>query len=491
MVAALLSCGANANIRNNKHKVPLHFAIEFGDESIIKILLAFGAKPFLEDSISFSERDPGKIYKELNKSGQVLKILYEIGVITKLFDNFSVLQHVKTFILLEILFQNSMNILKSDIFSSILNNIFNQNIVRFKLIIQNLKEPPLSKFKKIEKFDRSELGKLIGKGANGKVYELHYNFGGVEKHCAVKEIKVDKYRVGAVLKEIESTALSQSPFTVGIYGYFEDEKNNFLYIFLEYCPNGNLFDIINKEKMKSFDEFFSYAFGVVHCTHDIHSNPKGALIHRDIKASNFLVDKNNLVKIGDFGTARFDCTLNLSSLKNGAGTVCFQAPEASRGKATIQSDIYSLGVVLFELCGAIPYKNYNYFFPFGDLKYLRVASAVSNYLRPILHPVIPQPLSDLIYSMLNHNEYDRPTSFEVFQKLKKVQEDYESNKEEWNSIFNTIDMKEDQQFHHERQEKVALMIKKKYLLTRPITESLVNHYDNIVFNIDYSISLNF
>ncbi|KAN0025695.1 hypothetical protein ACTFIU_010289 [Dictyostelium citrinum] len=132
-----------------------------------------------------------------------------------------------------------MTIPKSDIFSPMLNYIFNKNIERLN---------------------------------------SHYNFSGVKKPCAVKEMRVDKEQLNKVIKEIESTLLSQSPFTVVIYGY--------------HSPNDCKKQFFNVQmKIKSFDEFFSYAFGVVHCTHDIHSNSEGALIHRDIKSSNFLVYK--------------------------------------------------------------------------------------------------------------------------------------------------------------------------------------------------------
>lgn len=462
VIAALLVCGADPNIRNNRLSVPLHLAIKLKDENIIKILLAFGAKPYLEDKNSSIKRDPGMKMKEIYKNGPLLIMVTEISNIIKTFTNFMVLCHARTFVLFEILGIRSMNIIKSPSFNSFLLHYFPVNMSRIQPLIEGKDAPPLQKCLQFESFNSTLLTDFIGRGSFGEVYKLNYTIGDEKKVCAVKKCEVNKSNKDEVVKEVESMSLSQTPSTVGLYGYFYKEKS--LYLFLEYCSKGTLFDVLRNEKMTSFDQFFRYAFGVVHCAYDIHTNPNGPLIHRDLKSKNFLVNDNGLIKVCDFGTARFFSTENLETLRKFAGTSSFQPPEAtSNSVANTKTDIFALGVVLFEICASIPYIGVKYIYPFGNLREnSQINNGVRNFLRPILHDSIPLPISDLIYSMLSHNDYDRPSACEAFEKLSEMESIYHSKKEKWNSIFNKINIDDDYSDQVIRQHKIAKMIEKKY-----------------------------
>ncbi|KAM9984463.1 hypothetical protein ACTFIZ_004147 [Dictyostelium cf. discoideum] len=216
--------------------------------------------------------------------------------------------------------------------------------------------------------------------------------------------------------------------------------------------------------MTSFEQFFHYAYGVIHCTYDIHTSPNGVLIHRDLKSSNFMVDENNLIKLGDFGCARIFSTQNQETLKKIAGTPSFQPPEAFHNKvANSKTDIFALGVVLFEICAPIPYIGVKYIFPFGDLTGPgQINLGVNRFLRPILHDSIPLQLSNLIYSMLNHNDYDRPSAYDCFKTLEKIEKIYREDKVKWDSIFNKINIDDDVSEHVSRQHKIGKIIETKF-----------------------------
>ncbi|KAM9986354.1 hypothetical protein ACTFIY_010776 [Dictyostelium cf. discoideum] len=462
VIAALLVCGANPNIRNNKSTFPFHKAIKHGDDNIIKILLAFGAKPYLEDLKSSKKRDPGMMMKEKFSNGIILKIVIDVSNIIKTFNNYMIQCHAQTFVLLEILGVGSMNIIKSPSFYGFLVHYFPVNMSRIIPLIEGKDAPPLQKYSEFDSFDITLLTDFIGRGSFGEVFKLKYKIGDEEKMCAVKKCGINKKNKDEVVKEVESMYLSQSPSIIGLYGYFYD--GNYLYLFLEYCSKGTLFDVLRNEKMTSFDDFFRFAFGVVHCTFEIHTNTNGILIHRDLKSKNFLVNDMDLIKLCDFGSARVFSTENQETLKKTAGTPSFQPPEATTNTvANTKTDIYALGVVLYEMCAPIPYIGVNYIYPFGNLRdNSQINLAVGNFLRPILHDSIPLPLSDLIYSMLSHNDYDRPSELDCFTQLNKIEKIYSENKEKWNSIFNKINIEDDLSDQAIRQHKISKIIEKKY-----------------------------
>ncbi|KAK5574779.1 hypothetical protein RB653_010032 [Dictyostelium firmibasis] len=153
MIAVLLLCGADPNFRNKKDQYPLHLAVELGDDNLIKILLAYGAKPYLDSVKSSSISDPGHIYQENINSGRTLSLLRNIGTIISQFENYHISIRTQTFVLLESLFGESIKALKSESFYNCINQLFLPNMDRFNSLKLGLEAPTLFSCQKLEKFN--------------------------------------------------------------------------------------------------------------------------------------------------------------------------------------------------------------------------------------------------------------------------------------------------------------------------------------------------
>ena len=139
-----------------------------------------------------------------------------------------------------------------------------------------------------------------------------------------------------------------------IYNVHEDNEN--INIIMEYAPNGNLFELLSKEK-NGFSEYkaFEYFIQVVNAVYYLHNNN---IIHRDIKPENILIGEDNKIKLCDFGWAK---ELTLENRSTFCGTVEYMAPEIVENENYDYSvDIWSLGILLYELLyGHSPFKAKN------------------------------------------------------------------------------------------------------------------------------------
>ena len=132
----------------------------------------------------------------------------------------------------------------------------------------------------------------------------------------------------------------------------------------EYMPNGSLDNHLfcSQEKASlSWSLRYKIAFGVASALHYLHNEYDQKVVHRDLKASNIMLDANFDARLGDFGLARAIDNERTSyadqHLKGVAGTIGYIAPECFHtGKATRDSDVYAFGAVLLELvCGQRPW----------------------------------------------------------------------------------------------------------------------------------------
>ncbi|KAL6840162.1 hypothetical protein ACP4OV_029972 [Aristida adscensionis] len=188
---------------------------------------------------------------------------------------------------------------------------------------------------------------LIGCGGTGKVYrvELSMKRGTV----AVKELlkrddaKVLKTEIGTLGKIRHRNILKLHAFFIG-------GGSNFLVY--EYVVNGNLYDAIRRELKGGqpeldWDKRYRIAVGAAKGIMYLHHDCSPAIIHRDIKSTNILLDGEYEAKLADFGIAK---SVEGSPLSCFAGTHGYMAPELAYSlKATEKSDVYSFGVVLLEL----------------------------------------------------------------------------------------------------------------------------------------------
>ena len=199
---------------------------------------------------------------------------------------------------------------------------------------------------------RYEIIEKIGAGGMSDVYKaMDHSLG---REVAIKVLKqefvddagfVSKFRA-----EAQSAAGLEHPNIVNIYDV--GSENGLYYIVMEYVEGITLKTYITKKGRLSYNELISIAIQVGRGIEAAHNKN---IIHRDIKPQNIIISKEGKVKVTDFGIARAATsnTVNADLM----GSVHYSSPEQARnGYVTFQSDIYSLGIVMFEMCtGRVPF----------------------------------------------------------------------------------------------------------------------------------------
>ncbi|XP_071687789.1 uncharacterized protein [Rutidosis leptorrhynchoides] len=186
------------------------------------------------------------------------------------------------------------------------------------------------------------------------------------KTTAIKRILVDEKGHGrkGFFLEIEMLRRCEHPNIVSLLGYCNEQSE--LILVYEFVPKGSLDDFLESTKKETYLTWvqrIKLCLDIAHGLDYLHTNmtDKEIIIHRDIKSANILLGNNWEAKIADFGLSKFYSANQLRSTivtNNIAGTEVYLDPEYSRtGHLKKQSDIYSFGVVLFEiLSGTLAYE---------------------------------------------------------------------------------------------------------------------------------------
>lgn len=209
--------------------------------------------------------------------------------------------------------------------------------------------------------DRYEIGKRIGRGGMAEIFQARDIL--LDRPVAIKvlfpEFATDPAFVERFRREAQAAANLNHPNIVGVYDW--GKVNNTYYIAMEYVNGRTLADILKQSgtltPMQVCDVMSEVASALV-------SAHQSGVVHRDIKPGNILVSNTGQVKVADFGIARaLGAGVEKSLTQTGAvmGTATYFSPEQAQGASTDQrSDIYSLGVVMYEmLSGAAPFTGEN------------------------------------------------------------------------------------------------------------------------------------
>lgn len=201
--------------------------------------------------------------------------------------------------------------------------------------------------------DRYEILERIGTGGMSDVYKAKDHK--LNRHVAVKVLKqefsentnfVSKFRV-----EAQAAASLMHPNIVNVYDV--GEENGVYYIVMELVEGITLKKYIEKKARLSYKEAVSIA---IQACMGIEAAHKNHIIHRDIKPQNIIISKDGKVKVTDFGIAKAATSNTITS--NVMGSVHYTSPEQARGGYSDEkSDIYSMGITIFEmLTGRVPFN---------------------------------------------------------------------------------------------------------------------------------------
>ncbi|MBI4346353.1 MAG: protein kinase, partial [Elusimicrobia bacterium] len=205
-------------------------------------------------------------------------------------------------------------------------------------------------------WSRYDGAREIAKGGMGIVFEAtDKNLG---RRVAVKkmreELRTDPRERERFLKEARTVASLQHPNVVQIFEVAEDGLD--AYLVFEYVDGETLHDRLRRLKRLTLPDTAKILAGVcaaVECAHG------RAMTHRDLKPSNIMIDRDGRVKVMDFGIARHakDALTKLSMTNTVCGTPPYMAPEQEQGMVCKESDVFSLGVLAYELLsGTLPFE---------------------------------------------------------------------------------------------------------------------------------------
>ena len=248
--------------------------------------------------------------------------------------------------------------------------------------------------------DRYEIIRSIGEGGMANVY-LGYDTI-LDRNVAIKILRGDLSNDEKFVRRFQREALSASslahPNIVEVYDVGED--NGLYYIVMEYIEGKTLKQLLKKRGTltlsEAIDIMLQLTDGMAHA-HDSY------IIHRDLKPQNVMIKDDGQIKITDFGIAMALNSTQLTQTNSVMGSVHYLPPEQASGKGcTTKSDIYSMGIIFYELLsGSLPFKGDN-----------AVEIALKHMRDPLPslredNPAIPQSIENIIRKATAKNPKNR------------------------------------------------------------------------------------
>jgi serine/threonine protein kinase len=210
-----------------------------------------------------------------------------------------------------------------------------------------------------DKIGRYRVIRELGRGGMGVVYLAHDQF--IDRQVAIKTILTDssnntrdrEHNQQSFYNEVRAAGKLMHPHIVLVYDAMWE--NDICYLIMEYVEGSILKKYCSIEALQPLDNVIKYIFQSAKALNYAHQN---GVIHRDIKPSNIMISVEGGVKIADFGIAQVEGSSDHSVSGSLTGSVYYSSPEQSRNEAlTQQTDIFSLGVVMYELLtGTKPFE---------------------------------------------------------------------------------------------------------------------------------------
>lgn len=222
----------------------------------------------------------------------------------------------------------------------------------------------------------------LGSGGFGSVYLAEDTW--IDKKVAIKVPHRQNLDFGELLHEPRLLATLSHPNIVTVLT--AEKQGDIFFIVMEYVPGDTLEVVIARDGTLDLPKALDYTCQICNAIDHAH---KHGVIHRDLRPGNVLVTEQGLIKVADFGTSRF-----LEIAAHGTtviGSPPYMAPEQFQGKAVFASDIYSLGVTMYQMfTGVLPYET-----PMpGDLDRLMRGELVSP--PKLKNPKLPKAISDIV-----------------------------------------------------------------------------------------------
>ncbi len=226
------------------------------------------------------------------------------------------------------------------------------------------------------------------------------------------------------LREARAMATVEHPQVVRIYTF--GERSGAAFLVMEYVEGESLAERIKRQGKLPIEEAIQIA---TQMTEALEAASEKGIVHRDVKAANVLIDARGSARVGDFGLAKTVAIADDAPVTRAGlivGTPDYMSPEQARGEAVdLRSDIYSLGVVLYEMLGGVR--------PFGGSTPLAiVAHHLHSQPPPLkdLRPDVPASLLRLVERMMDKDRERRPHSYD---DLRRGLEEWSDTTAAWTS----------------------------------------------------------
>ena len=272
----------------------------------------------------------------------------------------------------------------------------------------------LTKGQKIN--DRYEIIKTIGEGGMAYVYLAEDTI--LERKVAIKVLRGDLSNDEKFIRRFKREALSVSnlshPNIVEVYDVGEEDGN--YYIVMEDIEGKTLKQLLQKRGALTLTEVIDI---MSQLTDGLAHAHEAYIIHRDIKPQNIMIEDNGRIKITDFGIAMALNSTQLTQTNSVMGSVHYLPPEQANGKgSTVKSDIYSLGILMYELLtGSVPFK--------GDTAVEIALKHMKEKIPSVRkqNPTIPQSVENIILKATAKNPKNRYDSVrEMYNDLQTALE---------------------------------------------------------------------
>ncbi|XP_064637727.1 uncharacterized protein LOC135493962 [Lineus longissimus] len=272
---------------------------------------------------------------------------------------------------------------------------------------------------------------LIGEGAFSKVYLG--SFQGVEVAIKRLTVPLDRHDKNYFAAEVSLLRELRHPHVVLLVGVCTTATLPLMV--LEYMSGGSLFAAIHDSAAPPFDHvaYHNIAKDIALGMNYLHRH-RPAILHLDLKSTNVLLSVHQRAKIADFGFSKLRHEADMAASRQGRGqtmlrgTPAWMAPEMlSGGEVTIKADVYSFGVILWEM--------YTREHPYHGCSTFQVLECLRTNKRPVIPSNCPATLSALISSCWNHNPAKRLQFKDILVKLEDL-----AFPPEWRTLFDAANV---------------------------------------------------
>ncbi|WP_295728244.1 Stk1 family PASTA domain-containing Ser/Thr kinase [uncultured Limosilactobacillus sp.] len=251
--------------------------------------------------------------------------------------------------------------------------------------------------------NRYQIIRSLGEGGMANVYLAHDLV--LDREVSIKLLRLDLRDDPQTKKRFQREAMAATqlndPNIVGVYDV--GEINGMQYMVMQYVEGMDLKKYIAQNYPIPLPQVVNIMEQVLSAVESAHEH---GIIHRDLKPQNILIDQNKNIKITDFGIATASFDNSLTQTNTLVGSVHYLSPEQARGSvATKRSDIYSLGIILYELLtGQVPFEGEN-----------AVSIALKHFKDQIpsvrdYNSLIPQAMENVVYRATAKNPQERYSS---------------------------------------------------------------------------------